>query len=172
MDAKTKASAAVAHIQDPRVKAIRLRSLTKLFENLDQIKNHADDESAFENANQDYRNDDSDGVESITPEQFQENLKTKRQTLRVQARHMAFDNLDDGDALSVAVETDENDINRRGTYGYTPLIAAAVRGDLEECRRLKELGADLRLIDTSRKMAWEKAQSRGFTVIANLLKPV
>lgn len=125
----------------------------------------------------DRHNDDGDGIKTRSANQL-----TAEHTARKLAMRKRFGSnqpiftqdevAEDASSIAVVVlEVDPNDINRRGKWGYTPLIEAAVKGDYVECQRLKDAGADLALKDNSGKLAWQKAEARGFTEIANMLKP-
>ena len=118
-----------------------------------------------------YTQDDHDGVSLRSPNQLVAEETARKLVLRrrFEKNQSLFDPSDE--IATFVKEVDENDINRRLTWGYTPLIKAAVDGNLEECKRLKAAGADLTLKDNSGKMAWQKAQSRGFVEIMELLKP-
>jgi len=114
--------------------------------------------------------DDKDGVNSRTVNELVAEHTARKLAMRKRfSRSQALFSKEEVAEDSVIEVVDLNDINRRLKWGYTPLIEAAVKGDYDECLRLKEAHADLTLRDNSHKQAWQKARDRGYDDIADLL---
>ena len=117
--------------------------------------------------------DDKDGIESYSPNKIVAHRTARELTMRMMYSESLFSENEEetkDTKTSLAVATSENDINRRMKWGYTPLIAAAVAGDMDECKRLVAEGADKSIKDNSGNMAWQKAKTMGNEAIAIFLK--
>lgn len=158
----------------PELREKAKAALLKTLRPIEAIKSFEDDELAFENAPGDYRYDDSDGVALTTEEELNARQQEKKDAMRITAREMFSDDTNEdgfsstagGTAVAEAVE-----INRKLKWGYTALHFAALSGDEAECDRLLGLGADKSVKDNSGKQAWQKADFKGFTELAEKLRP-
>lgn len=128
--------------------------------------NANDEDDAYADAPNEYRYDNSDGVECRTPEELQLEQQDKKDRLRKQSRAM----FSPGEQVSES-GSDALDINHKGKWGYTALHFAAIVGDEAECDRLIAAGADLSIMENGGKMAWQKAESKGHDALALKLMP-
>ena len=71
--------------------------------------------------------------------------------------------------LGRGADNDQKDQDKANP-GYTPLITAATRGDLEMVQMFVERGADLSAGDRNGKTALVLAEQRGYTDIGDFLK--
>jgi hypothetical protein len=131
-----------------------------------------DEDDAYENAPSDVRNDDSDGVPCTTIAEFNKRQQDKRTALRnrstefFSADELETENVGGGIATATLPEVD-----RKLKWGYTALHFAAISGDKVECERLLSLGASKTVRENGGKMPWQKAELKGFTELAEFLKP-
>lgn len=111
--------------------------------------------------------EDSDRLSSRTPLNVNQEQQDRQLYLQDQCNRFLIDEPEKkGKASSLCL-----DINLRGKWGYTELHFAALTGNVEECCRLLEKGADPSIMDNGGKMAWHKADLKGHISLANMLKP-
>jgi ankyrin repeat protein len=168
MDVETQVEALLARrtFATPALRERTREALLKTLRPLAAIKSF-DDDDAFENSPDEYRQDDGDGVTCTSIAEIEARQQEKKGLLRSRAREL-FSNTAISDA---AIATEDTDINRKLKWGYTLLHFAASKGDEGECERLIGAGADIYARDNSGKMPYQKAERSGYTDLAKKLLP-
>ena len=143
--------------------------LAAFFKHLDKIKTN--DEAVHENELEDYVNNDSDGVACHLAADLDNLRKQKIERIKKLNNEVVLKESISDETEAAPVVADSADINARGRYGYTRIIDATARNDIDEVKRLLDLGADWKIPDNWGQTAWDKAYNRGHDAILLLFDP-
>ena len=143
IEIEKKAEQATSHLKDPMERARRkknlIRAMMAIF--VEPIERLAEDKGQF------------DGIPVASIDCQRQKQDYKLDELKKHPETLTAFPPDE----EIREDTPKDTLNRRGCYGYTPLIEATVNRDYSLIRKLLELGADTTIRDQGRRTALEKA---------------
>jgi ankyrin repeat protein len=166
MDADVKAGELTKHIESPSVRE-RVRSFLKdTINSLNGIRDIDEEVDDFDSRSPHVRKTDDAFVPTVELSDLQAQQRARFDDLR--AKNTFANTESDLDEDETAVEVLE--IDRRGRYGYTALMAAVVEHDVQTVKNLISLGADRYIEDNAGNTPYEKSIKMGYGDIAALLQ--